>query len=189
MSCQGVSAGTHAAAFPRPTTRKFCGQKRAGWRVASTPLEREIRPDVFEGFVSFRDHKVRYQRAGENARGSIVLLVHGFGGNADHFRNNIDELARLGNRVYSIDLLGYGLSSKPDPRGSKVNGIYNFDTWSDQILDFIDTVSEGDEQVLISCNSVGGIAGLEAAIKVRLLLRVLTRRISDYPCVPSTAAT
>ena len=32
--------------------------------------------------------------AGED--GPAILLVHGFGANADHFRNNIDELAETG---------------------------------------------------------------------------------------------
>jgi pimeloyl-ACP methyl ester carboxylesterase len=92
-------------------------------------------------------------------------MVHGFGGNADQFRNNLEEVARLGNRVYAVDLLGYGFSDKPDPRESPVNSIYNFDTWSDQILEFADEVTHKEEQVLLSCNSVGGIAGLEASMK------------------------
>ena len=132
--------------------------------------EVELRPGTFEGFTSFRGHKIRYQRAHGPSTSSpsspTVLLVHGFGGNCDHFRKNIDELAQRGggNRVYAIDLLGYGYSDKPDPRQAETNAIYNFDTWSDQILEFADAVAPG-EKVLICTNSVGGIAGLEAAIK------------------------
>ena len=132
--------------------------------------EVELRPGTFEGFTSFRGHKIRYQRAHGPSTSSpsspTVLLVHGFGGNCDHFRKNIDELAQRdgGNRVYAIDLLGYGYSDKPDPRQAETNAIYNFDTWSDQILEFADAVAPG-EKVLICTNSVGGIAGLEASIK------------------------
>ena len=37
-------------------------------------------------------------------------------GRSDHWRKNIAELAKAGHRVYSIDLLGYGYSDKPNPR-------------------------------------------------------------------------
>jgi pimeloyl-ACP methyl ester carboxylesterase len=32
------------------------------------------------------------------------------------WRKNVGELGFLGFRVYALDLLGYGLSDKPDPR-------------------------------------------------------------------------
>ena len=135
--------------------------------VATGSKEREIRPGILEGFVSFRGHNVRYHRAAANdgRPKAPVLLVHGFGGNADHFRKNITELAKEGNSVYALDLLGYGKSDKPNPADHPTNAIYNFDTWSDQIIEFADAVSLDGEKVLICCNSVGGIAGLQAAIK------------------------
>lgn len=34
-----------------------------------------------------------------------MVLIHGFGGNADHWRKNIPTLAKTG-PVYAIDLLG-----------------------------------------------------------------------------------
>jgi pimeloyl-ACP methyl ester carboxylesterase len=80
----------------------------------------------------------------------------------DHFRNNLSKLGEK-HRAFAIDLLGYGYSSKPDPRKAEVNSIYNFATWSDQLLDFID--DKIGERTCLTCNSVGGIAGLEAAIK------------------------
>jgi pimeloyl-ACP methyl ester carboxylesterase len=58
---------------------------------------------------------VRYQCAGEENKGPSVLLVHGFGGNADHWRDNTPALATAGMRAYAIDLLGYGKSDKPPP--------------------------------------------------------------------------
>lgn len=56
-----------------------------------------------------------------------------------------------------------------------VNSIYNFDTWSRQLRDFIDAfVPEG--QAYVICNSVGGLAGLQAHLddpaKVRGLMLI-----------------
>jgi pimeloyl-ACP methyl ester carboxylesterase len=111
--------------------------------------EREIRPGVFEGFWSWKGHKIRYQRCGNE--GEPLLLVHGFGGNADHWRKNLPELGATC-RAYAIDLLGYGYSDKPDPRSAEPNSIYNFENWGDQLRDFIGE-KMGGEPAFIICNS------------------------------------
>jgi len=91
-----------------------------------------------------------------------MLLVHGFGGNADHFRKNITPLYEAGYNVYAIDLLGYGFSDKPDPRNAPPHSIYNFSNWGQQLVEFTEQVI--GQKVHVVCNSVGGLAGLEAAI-------------------------
>jgi len=118
--------------------------------------------DTAEGYWEWRDGlKIRYQRSGET--GPALLLVHGFGGNADHWRKNTAELARSGFRVFAVDLLGYGYSSQPDPRAAEVNSIYNFENWGEQLVDFMDQVIGSGASIV--CNSVGGLAGLDAAIR------------------------
>ena len=73
--------------------------------------------------------------------------------NSDHWRKNISYLAKT-STVYSIDLIGYGYSEKPNPREFKVNSFYTFETWADQLNDFcVDVVK--DEAFFI-CNSIGG---------------------------------
>ncbi len=64
-------------------------------------------------FWSWKGYRIRYQRSGDS--GPAVLLVHGFGGNADHWRKNTPVLGQR-HQAYAIDLLGYGYSDKPDPR-------------------------------------------------------------------------
>jgi len=91
-----------------------------------------------------------------------MLLVHGFGGNADHWRKNLPELGRVG-QVWAIDLLGYGYSSKPTPDPENPNTIYNFFTWAEQLLDFQREVMGGGPAFYIS-NSIGGIPCLQAAV-------------------------
>ena len=76
-------------------------------------------------FWNWNGYNIRYQAAGlENKQGPSILLVHGFGGNADHWRKNTPDLATMANaRVFAIDLIGYGYSDKPDPQAmSAVNG-------------------------------------------------------------------
>lgn len=89
------------------------------------------------------------------------MLVHGFGGNCDHWRKNTPVLGQK-HKAFSIDLLGYGYSDKPDPRQSPPNSLYCFETWGQQLVDFIDEVV--GEKAVVACNSVGGLAGLQASI-------------------------
>ena len=91
------------------------------------------------------------------------MVRHGFGGNADQFRYNLPALALKGYHTYATDFLGYGYSDKPNPREYEVNYVYNFDTWASQTLQFIETVVK--RPCVLVCNSVGGIAGLECALR------------------------
>jgi len=69
------------------------------------------------------------------------------------------------NSPYSIYDLKAFLSNptitKGVRRGSPPNSIYNFETWGQQAADFI-REKVGEPSVII-CNSVGGLAGLQAA--------------------------
>ena len=53
--------------------------------------------------------RIRYAKRGES--GDAVILVHGFGGDADNWLFNIDALAEEAT-VYALDLPGHGQSSK-----------------------------------------------------------------------------
>jgi pimeloyl-ACP methyl ester carboxylesterase len=108
-----------------------------------------------------------------------VVCIHGFGGNADQFRKNMPTLASAGYDTYGLDLLGYGYGDKPSPKSFPVNALYNFGTWSDQIIQFVSNEINNKptkssnwfqskislKPVVLVCNSVGGIAGLQAAIQ------------------------
>lgn len=63
-----------------------------------------------------------------------VVLVHGFGASAYHWRYVVPELAKKYS-VYAVDLLGFGLSEKPSV-------VYNgYSIWSEQLRDFTREVS------------------------------------------------
>ncbi|KAL0045202.1 hypothetical protein WJX82_000513 [Trebouxia sp. C0006] len=119
-------------------------------------------------------YSIRVQQCGN--RGPPLVCVHGFGGNCAHWRKNLPVLGGEA-RVFAIDLLGYGYSDKPDPRQYEVNELYNFETWGRQLSAFIEEVV--GEPAFLICNSVGGIAGLQAAVQSpKLVLGVQLQNVS-----------
>lgn len=72
---------------------------------------------------------------------------------SDHWRKNIPVLAKS-HRVYSIDLIGYGYSDKPNPRDFDDKPFYTFETWGSQLNEFCKDVVK--DQAFFICNSIGG---------------------------------
>jgi len=139
-----------------------------------------VEPPAYPGrapdeFWTWRGLQVRYQRHRPAAGASegVVLLIHGFGGNAEHWRKNAPALAAAGYDVYAVDLLGYGFSEKPDPRTSvplrvdptMPERFYNIPMWAEQMGAFLGEVCQlppGGAHVIT--NSVGSSVGLQLAI-------------------------
>jgi pimeloyl-ACP methyl ester carboxylesterase len=170
--------------------------------------EVEVRPGVYQGYWTWKPesmpgeaHRIRYVRSDgssdEGGEGSTsattptpttppLVFVHGFGSNADQFRKQVGRI-RPGTATYAVDLLGYGLSDKPDPREREPNSLYNFGVWGELLVDFLDEVALATERVegakgaemagqkqqqpqqhkkaFFAANSVGGLAALEAALR------------------------
>ncbi|GAB4815280.1 hypothetical protein N2152v2_002326 [Parachlorella kessleri] len=152
---------------PRPSaaTGAASVQHQSGSQPGpASGAEREVRPGVFEGYWQWKGYRIRYQRCG--TEGPPVLCIHGFGANADHWRKNLPVLGQQC-RAYAVDLLGYGYSDKP--RSPQPNAVYNFPNWAVQLQDFI--VEKVGEPAFITCNSVGGLAGLQTALDAPQLVR------------------
>ncbi|ESR58854.1 alpha/beta-Hydrolases superfamily protein [Citrus sinensis] len=115
--------------------------------------------EVKNSMWNWRGYSIRYQYSGST--GPALVLVHGFGANSDHWRKNIMVLAKS-HRVYSIDLIGYGYSDKPNPRDFFDKPFYTFETWASQLNDFCKDVVK--DQAFFICNSIGGLVGLQAAV-------------------------
>jgi pimeloyl-ACP methyl ester carboxylesterase len=96
----------------------------------------------------------------------VVLLVHGFGASAEHWRHNLVPLAEVA-EVVAIDLLGFGDSDKPPSRLEGESGPegavrYCFDLWGQQVVDFVhDRI--GERPLHLIGNSIGGVVALTAA--------------------------
>lgn len=114
--------------------------------------------------------KASVHTAGDS--GSPILLVHGFGASAYHWRYNIPELAKK-HRVFAIDLLGFGWSDK-----ALVD--YSSNVWSEQLGDFIKEVVN-DGKVIIAGNSLGGYNSLATAAKFPDLVRRVVSLVRACP--------
>lgn len=123
----------------------------------ATDAPLETQPQVRTSMWNWKGYNIRYQYAGTS--GPALVLIHGFGANSDHWRKNIPVLA-LKNRVYAIDLIGYGYSDKPNPR-ELGESFYTFETWGEQLNTFCAEVIKSE--AFFICNSIGGLVGLQAA--------------------------
>jgi len=79
-----------------------------------------------------------------------VLLIHGFGASVEHWDLNIPVLAET-RKVYALDLLGFGLSDKPEAQ-------YSLALWAEQFKDFL--TFKGEKEVALIGHSMGGAASL-----------------------------
>uniref|UniRef100_J3LG94 AB hydrolase-1 domain-containing protein n=2 Tax=Oryza brachyantha TaxID=4533 RepID=J3LG94_ORYBR len=109
-------------------------------------------------FWTWRGHRIHYV---EQGAGQPIVLIHGFGASAYHWRYNIPELAKK-YKVYAIDLLGFGWSEK-----ALVD--YEATIWMEQVCDFLREVVK-DPAVIVG-NSLGGFTTLFAATEVPELVR------------------
>ncbi|KAM7266414.1 hypothetical protein ACFE04_004311 [Oxalis oulophora] len=88
---------------------------------------------------------IQYTVVGQ--KGPAVLLVHGFGAFFQHYRDNVNDIAERGHRVWAITVLGFGKSEKP-------NIVYTELMWAELLRDFI--IEVVGEPVHLAGNSIGG---------------------------------
>ncbi|CAA7397740.1 unnamed protein product [Spirodela intermedia] len=101
-------------------------------------------------FWTWRGRKIHYVEQGS---GPPVVLIHGFGASAFHWRYNVPELAKQ-YKVYALDLIGFGWSEKAIIE-------YDATVWRDQVADFLKQVVK--EPAVLVGNSLGGFTALMAA--------------------------
>ncbi len=113
-------------------------------------------------YTFFNNSKIRYRCAGEG--NNIVLLVHGIGGYIEEW-GKCFELISKKNRVAALDLIGHGLSDKPDIR-------YSIDLLTDNLKSFIHFLNTG--KVHLVGFSLGGAVCLNLAVKYPELIKSIT---------------
>ncbi|KAK9851146.1 hypothetical protein WJX84_012261 [Apatococcus fuscideae] len=113
-------------------------------------------------YWKWQNHCIHYITAGPED-GPPIVLVHGFGASAYHWRYNIPDLAKK-YRVYAVDLLGFGWSDKA------LVSYDGYTIWQEQLSDFIKQQVGGKPVVLVG-NSLGGYNSLATAAQYPELVR------------------
>jgi len=163
-----LSSSFHA---PRASVRdKFFKAMIATAAPPIEPLVWREEPDTTWLFDKWPDAPqpltVNYIAAGPE-EGPPILLIHGFGASGFHWRRNVNPLAAAGYRVYAIDLIGFGKSSKP---------VIDYDSrlWREQCACFLRECAScgaGGRRAIVAGNSIGGYAALSLAAEYPDLVR------------------
>ncbi|MEM9439551.1 MAG: acetoin dehydrogenase dihydrolipoyllysine-residue acetyltransferase subunit [Pseudomonadota bacterium] len=112
--------------------------------------------------VEVDGRRISYMRANEEADVAPVLLIHGFGGDANNWMMNLEPLA-ASRPVYALDLIGHGASSKDVGDGT-------LKTLVDSVSGFMDVIKI--DKVHLVGHSLGG------AIAISLADRLQQRTVS-----------
>jgi len=108
--------------------------------------------------MTLKDYKINYRVEGP-VDGPLILLVHGFGANLNHFRFQFPALVAEGYRVFAIDLLGFGGSDKPHDEQ------YSIELFVQLLNDFV-LAMHPDKKWIAAGNSIGGLCSLGLADKL-----------------------
>jgi pimeloyl-ACP methyl ester carboxylesterase len=120
---------------------------------ATPKVQREY--ETFLWKHELHDYNINYRVEGP-INGPLILLVHGFGANVNHFRYQFPALVQAGYRVYAVDLLGFGASDKPKDEH------YCIELFVTLLRDFIHTM-HSDQKWFVAGNSIGGLCSLSVA--------------------------
>jgi pimeloyl-ACP methyl ester carboxylesterase len=106
--------------------------------------------------LSYQGHRIGFDEYGEGER--PIVLIHGLLMNRHMFERLGPSLAKRGNRVICIDLLGHGRSDQPDDLR-----LYSMPLFAGQVLALLDHLSL--ERAVVGGTSLGANVGLELAVR------------------------
>lgn len=107
------------------------------------------------------------ERTGEETKNSLVML-HGYGAGLGFFYKNFDALSRLPNwKLYALDLLGMGRSSRPSFRISAKDREGKVKEAEDWFVDALEEwrVARGIDKMTLLGHSLGGYMAVCYALK------------------------
>ena len=108
------------------------------------------------GTLSWQGHEIGYDEYGEGPR--PIVLIHGLLMSRRMFERLGPALARRGNRVICVDLLGHGRSDQPDDLR-----LYSMPLFAAQVVALLDHL--GIERAVVGGTSLGANVGLELAVR------------------------
>ena len=108
------------------------------------------------GEFSYEGHRISYDSYGEGER--VLVLVHGLLMNRRMFEPLAPFLARQGNRVICIDLLGHGRSDRPEDLR-----LYSMPLFARQVVALLDYLEQ--PEAVVGGTSLGANVALELAVR------------------------
>src|SRR5260221_240108 len=106
--------------------------------------------------LSYQGHRIGFDEYGEGER--PIVLVHGLLMNRRMFERLGPALAKRGNRVICVDLLGHGRSDQPDDLR-----LYSMPQFAEQVIALLDHL--GLERAVVGGTSLGANVALELAVR------------------------
>jgi pimeloyl-ACP methyl ester carboxylesterase len=108
------------------------------------------------GSLTYQEHRIAFDEYGEGER--PIVLAHGLLMNRHMFDRLGPALAKRGNRVICVDLLGHGRSDQPDDLR-----LYSMPLFAEQVLALLDHL--GLERAVVGGTSLGANVALELAVR------------------------
>jgi pimeloyl-ACP methyl ester carboxylesterase len=108
------------------------------------------------GEFHYEGHRIEYDSYGEGER--VLVLVHGLLMNRRMFDRLGPELARRGNRVIAVDMLGHGRSDRPEDLR-----LYSMPLFSRQVAALLDHLEQ--PAAVVGGTSLGANIALELATR------------------------
>jgi pimeloyl-ACP methyl ester carboxylesterase len=108
------------------------------------------------GQFLYEGHRIEYDSYGEGER--LLVLVHGLLMNRRMFEGLAPALARRGNRVVCVDLLGHGRSDRPEDLR-----LYSMPLFARQVAALLDHLEQA--AAVVGGTSLGANVALELAVR------------------------
>jgi pimeloyl-ACP methyl ester carboxylesterase len=108
------------------------------------------------GEFLYEGHGIEYDSYGEGGR--LLVLVHGLLMNRRMYEGLAPALARRGNRVVCVDLLGHGRSDRPEDLR-----LYSMPLFARQVVALLDHL--GQTSAVVGGTSLGANVALELAVR------------------------
>lgn len=127
--------------------------------------------DFIDKYITINGSSIRYRDAGT---GPVLFLVHGIAGFLEEWEPAMETLSKH-YRVIALDLLGHGLSDKPEIA-------YSLDCLTTFLKDFV--LSFTDKSIYLAGHSLGGAICLNFAISFPAIVDRLILINSIYTKIP-----
>ncbi|HET7484295.1 MAG TPA: alpha/beta hydrolase [Solirubrobacterales bacterium] len=108
------------------------------------------------GHFRYEGHRIEYDSYGEGER--LLVLVHGLLMNRRMYEGLAPALARRGNRVVCVDLLGHGRSDRPEDLR-----LYSMPLFARQVAALLDHLEQ--PSAVVGGTSLGANVALELAVR------------------------